>query len=182
MDWTQIIGSVAVLLVAFVAYIRATSALEAAETAKLEATRRASSVETDLRQEVETLRRLVTKLAAGEPVSAEMIEDGQLFQDIDAAAAEALVKAHANTVILDVRTTDETAAGIIDGAKLIPMDDIADRKSELPSSGAPILVYCAAGSRSAAVCDYLSKEGFDRLHNLTGGFGSWNGQTSKPNA
>ena len=63
----------------------------------------------------------------------------------------------------------ETAAGVIEGAVLIPMDEIEERKRELPTDGRAMLVYCAAGGRSAAVCDHLSKEGFENLHNLDRG-------------
>ena len=58
--------------------------------------------------------------------------------------------------------------------------EIEERKRELPTDGRAMLVYCAAGGRSAAVCDHLSKEGFDNLHNLTGGFGAWPGAKGQP--
>jgi len=60
------------------------------------------------------------------------------------------------------------------------MDEIEERKRELPTDGRAMLVYCAAGGRSAAVCDHLSKEGFENLHNLTGGFGAWPGAKDRP--
>ncbi len=82
--------------------------------------------------------------------------------------------------VLDVRRPDETAAGIVAGAVLIPMDEIEERRSEIPTDGRMVLVYCAAGGRSAAVCDHLANAGYDGLHNLLGGFGAWPGETSKP--
>ena len=68
--------------------------------------------------------------------------------------------------------------GIIPGAQLLPMDDIDDRKHELPTDK-PLLVYCAGGGRSASVCEHLS-DGPYQLMNLTGGFGSWDGPVERP--
>ena len=180
MDWPQIIGSIAVLLVAFIAYVRASAALRTAEAARLDASRRASSVETDLRQEVDTLKRLMAKLSAGEHLTPEMIEDGQLWRDVDGPQAAELVAKHPNLAIVDVRTSSETASGVIAGAKVIPMDELDERRGEIPGDGRPILVYCAAGARSAAVCEALARSGTDNLYNLNGGFGAWPGETSPP--
>lgn len=180
MDWTQIIGSLAVLLVAFIAYVRASAALRTAETAKLDAHRRASGVEADLRQEVQTLRRLVARLCDGEAVTAAMVEEGQLWRDVEGDEAAKLAAEHPELTIVDVRTPSETASGVIAGAIIIPMDEIDERRSEIPNDGRPVLVYCAAGGRSAAVCEALARDGTDNLFNLNGGFGAWPGETHSP--
>ena len=148
-----------------------------AEAAKDQA-RRASNAQDDLAAEVGSLRELLARSVEGEPLTREMIMEGQLWRDVDGGRALELFgdpEAH----ILDVRTPSETAAGVIKGALVIPMDEIGQRRGELPADGKPILVYCAAGARSAAVCEHLSTEGFSGLHNLEGGFGAWPGETQK---
>ena len=181
MDITQIASSVGVLLVAVFAYMRATAAQAAAKDAEREAGRRADAVRTDLEEEITILKRLLAKAAGGETLTKDMIEDGQLWKDIDASEAQRLLgSGEGKPFLLDVRTPEETRAGIIPGATLIPMDQLQERQSELPSDGTPILVYCAAGGRSAAVCDFLSKEGTDGLMNLLGGFGEWPGERETP--
>ena len=51
---------------------------------------------------------------------------------------------------------------------------------EIPRDGRRTLVYCAGGSRSAAACEFLSREGYDELYNLEGGFQAWSGPRAKP--
>ena len=77
-------------------------------------------------------------------------------------------------------TPTETAAGIIPGATLIPVDELERRAGELQREGLPMLVYCAMGGRSAAACELLSRAGFDGLMNLEGGFSSWAGARERP--
>ena len=81
--------------------------------------------------------------------------------------------------ILDVRTPQETAGGYAEGAILIPIEELEARARELPHDGKPVVIYCAAGVRSAAACDYLSSKGHDGLHNLAGGFPAWTGSHAK---
>ena len=155
--WIQYASSAAVLVVAFVAYTRATAAQRAAEDANRAASRAAESVRADLESRIDILQRLLAKVAAGDDLTPDMIEDGQLWKDVEGDEALRLVQeAKGQALILDVRNPDETAAGIVEGALLIPMDEIEERRSELPTDGRPVLVYCAMGGRSAAVCDHLA--------------------------
>jgi rhodanese-related sulfurtransferase len=59
------------------------------------------------------------------------------------------------------------------------MDELDDRKEEIPKDRT-VLVYCASGGRSAAACDALAREGWSGLMNLTGGIGAWQGAVVKP--
>ncbi|MEL6428429.1 MAG: rhodanese-like domain-containing protein [Planctomycetota bacterium] len=169
-------------VLALVALLRASAARRAAEDAAREAERRAGAVRLDLEAALDTQSRLLAKLASGEHLTKEMIEDGQLWKDIDENEAKAMLAGSPAPYLVDVRTPDETAAGIIPGAKLIPMDEIEARRAELPSDGTPIVVYCAAGGRSAAVCDFLAQNGVDGLHNLLGGFSEWSGASEAPSS
>ena len=146
-----------------------------AEAAKDQA-RRANNAKDELAAEVGNLRELLARSVEGEPLTREMVMEGQLWRDVDGGRALELF-GDPGAHVLDVRTPSETAAGVIKGALLIPMDQIEERQGELPADGKPILVYCAAGARSAAVCEHLSSEGFSGLHNLEGGFGTWPGET-----
>lgn len=149
-----------------------------AEAAKDQA-RRANNAKDELAAEVGNLRELLARSVEGETLTREMIMDGQLWRDIDGQTALELF-GNAGAHIIDVRTPSEMAAGVIKGSLLIPMDEIGQRSDELPTDGKPILVYCAAGGRSAAVCEHLSQEGVPGLHNLEGGFAAWRGPTGTP--
>jgi rhodanese-related sulfurtransferase len=108
-----------------------------------------------------------------------MVLEGRLWRDTSPTDAAQML-ARGGVHVIDVRTPAETAAGVIAGARLLPIDELEARLSELPKDGKPMLVYCAGGGRSAAACEFLSAQGFDDLHNLEGGFMAWSGPTSRP--
>ena len=74
--------------------------------------------------------------------------------------------------LLDVRTPGEFQQARLEGAHLIPIDQLVNRLTELPKDR-PILVYCAVGSRSAQVVNYLARHGYPEVYNLYGGIYSW---------
>lgn len=82
--------------------------------------------------------------------------------------AQALVAAGAT--LLDVRTPEEFAAGHIDGALLVPVDELEGRLTEV-SRDRPVVVYCRSGGRSARAASILGEAGYE-VHDL-GGMSSW---------
>ena len=76
---------------------------------------------------------------------------------IDGPAAHRLVAEGATLV--DVRTPEEFASGHLEGARNIPVDQIAERAAELPRAKT-VIVYCASGSRSAMAAATLARAGF----------------------
>jgi rhodanese-related sulfurtransferase len=75
-------------------------------------------------------------------------------------------------LLLDVREVNEFRVLRVPGASLIPMSTIAERYQELPADR-PILVMCAAGSRSLAVAEFLGRNGYPDVANVTGGITAW---------
>lgn len=73
--------------------------------------------------------------------------------------------------ILDVREDVEWAAGHIDGACHIPLNQLPERLGHL-SQDRPVAVVCRSGNRSALAAEYLSRLGLD-AHNLDGGLLRW---------
>jgi NADPH-dependent 2,4-dienoyl-CoA reductase/sulfur reductase-like enzyme/rhodanese-related sulfurtransferase len=71
--------------------------------------------------------------------------------------------------VLDVRSPAEHAAGRVDGALNIPVDDLRHRLDEVPHG--PLVVMCASGLRSYVAQQILLRHGWDEVRNLTGG---WN--------
>ena len=74
--------------------------------------------------------------------------------------------------LLDVRTPVEFREVRLDGAKLIPIDQLLRRMQEVPRNR-PVLVYCAVGSRSSQVVGYMARKGFPEVYNLYGGIYAW---------
>ena len=127
-------------------------------------------------------KKLLARVSAGEKLTREMILEGQLWRDVSSTEAQRMLAAERELVLVDVRTPAETRSGILPGARLIPIDELEARTSELPRTGVPILIYCAGGGRSAAACEHLARAGFESLHNLEGGFSSWTGPRAMPPA
>lgn len=80
--------------------------------------------------------------------------------------------------ILDVRTQAEFAAGSIDGAVNIPLDELRSRLAELPQDKA-IYVYCQIGLRGYMATRILLQNGFKEVYNLSGGYRLWHASMSE---
>ena len=77
-------------------------------------------------------------------------------------------------LILDVRDAAEFAAGHIQGAKHIPVAELASRMKEIEKfKGKPVLVHCQKGMRAKTACAILRGQEFTQIHNLQGGLDSW---------
>jgi rhodanese-related sulfurtransferase len=73
--------------------------------------------------------------------------------------------------VLDVREPWEHELCAIPGARLIPMDQLQWRVDELPPEQ-EVVVYCHHGQRSAAVVQWLRRQGVPAV-NLRGGIDGW---------
>lgn len=75
--------------------------------------------------------------------------------------------------VVDVREAQEWAAGHIDGARSVPLDDLrADPDSTLPRHDGIIFV-CAKGIRSVAAAKLADRLGYTTLYSLEGGTNAW---------
>lgn len=73
--------------------------------------------------------------------------------------------------VIDVRTEKEWTAGHVEGAALIPHEQIADRiAGVVADKDAPIALYCRSGRRSGIAMESLKKLGYTNVVNY-GGFG-----------
>jgi len=74
--------------------------------------------------------------------------------------------------LIDVREDEEVAAGMIPGARHIPMNQIPSRLEEIDPDQEVIFI-CRSGYRSERVCEYLQQHGYDKCVNMTGGMLQW---------
>jgi len=88
--------------------------------------------------------------------------------EVNAQQADELRRAGARVV--DVRRDDEWAAGHIEGAEHVPLDQLAARADELGEG--PMVFYCAVGERSLMAAQALTGAGRDAV-SLAGGIGAW---------
>ena len=88
-----------------------------------------------------------------------------------------------NVLLVDVREPGETAGGVIPGAVLAPrgmLEFHADAATpyhlEAFDPERRVIVYCAAGSRSALCAAALQELGYRDVAHLEGGYAAWTEQ------
>ncbi len=59
--------------------------------------------------------------------------------------------------------------GHIEESVNIPLNHLADRLAEIPTTG-PVVVHCQGGYRSSIAASFLEKEGRDNVFDLIGGY------------
>jgi adenylyltransferase/sulfurtransferase len=96
------------------------------------------------------------------------------MREISAAELAALRASGEEHLLLDVRRPDEWAAARIEGARLIPLDQLEARLAELAEwKDRRVIAHCHHGARSARACEILAAAGFTDLTNLVGGIDAW---------
>ncbi len=77
-------------------------------------------------------------------------------------------------VVIDVCSTAEFAESHIKGAVNLPLDELEARlASTVKNKSTPLILVCAAGSRSKRAQAMAQKLGYDKVHSLQGGLKAW---------
>ncbi len=78
-------------------------------------------------------------------------------------------------VLIDVREPAEYAIARIEGAELVPMQDVPARMQHLESLAdeQKLLVLCHHGVRSLQVVAWLRERGIENCFSITGGIDRW---------
>ena len=93
-------------------------------------------------------------------------------QNIMSGEAKAMLAKDKRVFLLDVRSVDEFRQARLRGATLIPISEIERRYFEVPRDR-PVVIYCAVGSRSGLVADFLEKKGYRQVYNMKDGIVGW---------
>jgi len=83
-----------------------------------------------------------------------------------------LRRENAGLQIVDVRRDGEWEEGHLEGARLLPLNQLANTMREL-DRGRLVAVHCKSGYRSAIAASMLLRSGFNHVLNVTGGFDAW---------
>jgi len=103
------------------------------------------------------------------------------IDEVDPSEVHALMtgtngaSASAPVAIVDVRETDEFAAGHLPGAKHVPRGYLESRiDAAVPDRSQRVILYCATGQRSALAAHTLVNElGFESVQSMNGGYTLW---------
>lgn len=100
-------------------------------------------------------------------------EQNVVYEEISVKKAKELI-GNKGILILDVRTSKEYHAGHLEGAKLIPVQQLLERISEIEDhKNRDVLVYCRSGNRSTAAAEILINNGFKKIYNMQNGIKGW---------
>ncbi|HEX8558640.1 MAG TPA: rhodanese-like domain-containing protein [Pyrinomonadaceae bacterium] len=78
----------------------------------------------------------------------------------------------ADMLLVDVREPEEYELARVEGARLLPLSLINEWAPALDPARETVFI-CHHGVRSAQVCAFLARQGFQRLYNLAGGIDRW---------
>jgi len=100
-------------------------------------------------------------------------QSGTIAIDIEQCELRSTLESTGATLI-DIRTPDEVAQGIIEGADVVNFrgPDFIKSMEQHPKNQ-PLVIYCAAGGRSAKAMKMLNNAGWKEVYNLLGGYGEY---------
>lgn len=75
--------------------------------------------------------------------------------------------------LIDVREPQEYRLCRIEGSELRPLGQIMQWMGDLVDRDEEIIIHCHHGMRSERACDFLSRQGFTNVKNMTGGIDEW---------
>jgi sulfur-carrier protein adenylyltransferase/sulfurtransferase len=85
---------------------------------------------------------------------------------------EALDNPKLGIQVVDVREPDEYHLGHVEGVRLLPLSQLAQRFAELDPLQ-PYYLHCKAGGRSRQALEFLRQQGFKNLKSVKGGINAW---------
>ena len=100
--------------------------------------------------------------------------DTATIETVEPAAAAEVIESNPDAIVLDIRTPEEYAEGIIEGAVNIDFY-AADFASQLDAldKDATYVVYCRSGNRSGQAMDTFADLGFQQVSDVNGGIVNW---------
>lgn len=93
------------------------------------------------------------------------------IHQLDPQQLQTMILQPSRPYLLDVRTPQEYQQGHINGAELIPLDELPKKMSRIPKNR-EVICICHSGNRSSVAANHLSAAGY-KVSNLRGGMSNW---------
>ena len=99
-----------------------------------------------------------------------------MIEEISATELKRKLDAGEDIQLIDVRQPEEWAFAKIEGAKLIPLGELMNRRDEIDESRETV-IHCKSGMRSARAVQVLQQAGYKGdIKNLKGGITAWSNE------
>lgn len=86
---------------------------------------------------------------------------------------EAFSRLQAGALLVDIRETDETAAGVPSGAATLPRGSLELKIEQIAQVDTPLMLLCGSGQRSLLAAADLRELGYRSLYSVRGGYTAW---------
>jgi phage shock protein E len=90
---------------------------------------------------------------------------------LEPTQVEGMIAQTPRPFILDVRTPEEYRESHIQGAELIPLNELSQKTGRIPKTREVVCV-CHSGNRSSSAARYLADLGY-KVSNMRGGMARW---------
>jgi len=95
------------------------------------------------------------------------------IREVPVDEVKRLIDQRAPIKVVDVRESDEYAAGRVPGAIWVPRGFLEIRIEEKANRDEALVLYCAGGTRSALAAKTLQDMGYQNVYSMAGGFTRW---------
>ncbi|MBI2807939.1 MAG: sulfurtransferase [Planctomycetes bacterium] len=114
-------------------------------------------------------------MAKHAPKFLEIVNDARArIKETNVDAVKAMMDRGEKFILIDVREESEYAKDHLPGAIHLGKGVIErDIEASVPDTGAPLILYCGGGFRSALAADNLQKMGYTNVLSMDGGVRDW---------
>ncbi len=107
-------------------------------------------------------------------VSCSTTDEPEPFTVISPVTMMELMEHSDDFILLDLRTTEEIAAGSVEGAAFLDyhLEDFAERLNAM-DKGKTYGLYCGSGIRSNRAMQMMEEMGFSRVYDMEGGYNAY---------
>lgn len=122
-------------------------------------------------------RNHLIRVKNGQEIDDSMILMGKPYNDLPPQRAFQIYNdKDMDFLLLDVSKPEFPQEDRLPDSIKIPLEELAERCSEITNRTTPILVLSEKGVRSIQACEILVKKGFFNLNNISGGYEFWPGK------
>ena len=124
---------------------------------------------------------IITLIASSFACSSDSGSGDQTVKNIGADEFQKVVSSE-KAIVVDVRTPEEIAEGIIEGTTVFADFTGSNFEAEINKldKSKTYVIYCKSGGRSSAAAEMMSEKGFKHIYNLEGGITDWTGNITNP--
>lgn len=131
----------------------------------------------ELDKQLAIQRNHLVRVKNNETLSDDFLQNGRVYFDLSPEKAWALFNDESQDfVFLDVSYKEYSPEGPRPKVTLhIPLEELAQRWTEIPNKTTPVLVISEDGLRSILACDFLATKEMFNCNNVSGGWKFWVG-------